>query len=75
MSSPGLDRQLKELSDFKRSIGKKIDIKLYSAKDGKKEYTGLLTGYDDAVFTIDTCGNEKLFTYKEAASVKLHVDI
>ena len=40
VSSPGLGRQLKKDKDFKRSIGKEIEIKLYKPvkiKDGKKE--------------------------------------
>lgn len=75
VSSPGLDRPLKEPSDYKRSTGKMVDLKLYSAKDGKKEYSGLLKGYDDSGFTIEINGSEKQFLYKETASVKLHVDI
>jgi ribosome maturation factor RimP len=75
VSSPGLDRPLKEPADFKRNSGKKIDIKLYSAKIGGKEFTGLLKSYDDNGFIIETNGSERQFTYKETASVKLHVDI
>jgi ribosome maturation factor RimP len=75
VSSPGLDRALKEPSDFKRSIGKSVDVKLYSAKDGKKEYTGVLKTYDDLGFAIEEKGNCKTFTYKETAQVRLHVDI
>jgi ribosome maturation factor RimP len=75
VSSPGLDRPLKMPADFKRSTGKKIDVKLYSAKKDGKEFTGMLKGCDDIGFTMETCGSEKQFTYKETASVKLHVDI
>ncbi len=75
VSSPGLDRPLKVPADYKRSKGKKVDIKLYGAKDGKKEFTGLLKEFDDTGFTIETDGSERQFTYKETASVKLHVDI
>lgn len=75
VSSPGLDRALKEASDYGRNIGKKVDIKLYSPKDGKKEYTGLLKSYDGEGFTAEINGSDKAFLYKEAAAVKLHVDI
>jgi len=37
VSSPGLDRTIKEQQDFARSIGKKVDLKLYRISDGKKE--------------------------------------
>ncbi|MGI5850241.1 MAG: ribosome maturation factor RimP [Christensenellales bacterium] len=75
VSSPGLDRALKEPADFARSIGKQIDVKLYRAVDGQKEFTGELCGYNESGFTLVIKGNEKLFSYKDTAIVKLHVDI
>lgn len=52
VSSPGLDRPLKKESDFKRSIGKMVDIKLYQSIDNKKEFQGELTDFTDDVVTI-----------------------
>lgn len=72
VSSPGLDMPLKQPRDFKRSIGKKVDVKLYRAVDGKKEFTGVLSGYDDNGFTLDDAA---AFAYKDVAIVRLHVDI
>ena len=45
VSSPGLDRALKKEKDFKREMGKLVDITLYKAIDGEKMITGKLTGY------------------------------
>ena len=53
VSSPGLMRPLKKEKDYKRSIGKLIDIKLYKAVDKCKEFTGVLKEYDDATVTIE----------------------
>ena len=75
VSSPGLDRALKEPSDFSRSAGKKVDIKLYRAIDGKKQFTGQLSRYDDDGFTVIIDGSETSFLYRDVALVKLHVDI
>lgn len=75
VSSPGLDRALKEPRDFKRSIGKAVDIKLYSPKGGKKEITGVLKSYDDSGFTVEANGSFLTYSFKETAVVKLHVDI
>ena len=72
VSSPGLDRPLKSERDFKRSVGKTVDIKLYRPLDGKKEWTGKLTAFDEQGFTID--GN-KTFLYKDTAILRLHVDL
>lgn len=53
VSSPGLTRPLKKEKDFKRSIGKLVEIKLYRAQAGKKEFTGVLVDYSDTTVTIE----------------------
>lgn len=52
VSSPGLTRPLKKEKDFKRSIGKLVEIKLYKQINGSKELCGVLEGYDDNTITI-----------------------
>ncbi len=47
VSSPGIDRPLKNDKDLKRSIGKDIEMSLYKMIDGKKKLTGKLLNYDD----------------------------
>lgn len=47
VSSPGIDRPLKNDKDLKRSIGKDVEISLYKAVDRKKKLTGQLLNYDD----------------------------
>jgi ribosome maturation factor RimP len=74
VSSPGLDRPLKTPRDFERSLGKKVDIKLYSPVDKKKEFTGALISYDQTGFTADIAGKEHTFLYADTAIVRLHVD-
>jgi ribosome maturation factor RimP len=75
VSSPGLDRPLKTDRDFDRSIGKMVDIKLYRAEDGKKEWTGQLLRHQDDSVVISLDGAEKVFLNKDVAIVRLHVDI
>ncbi len=72
VSSPGLDRPLKTQRDFNRSVGKQVDVKLYRPLEGKKEWSGQLTAFDDNGFTLDDTTS---FTYKDAAIVRLHVDL
>lgn len=52
VSSPGLTRPLKKEKDFKRSIGKLVEIKLYKSYNGMKELCGVLENYDDNTVTI-----------------------
>lgn len=71
VSSPGLDRALKKEKDFKREMGKMIDITLYKAIDGEKMITGKLTGYTKDNITIDEA---KDIALKDIALVRLHID-
>ncbi len=74
VSSPGLGRQLKKDRHFENSMGQEVDIKLYKAIDGTKEFTGKLVGFDSETVTIQMPDGEKTFQRKEAASVKLTLD-
>ena len=58
VSSPGLTRPLKKEKDFKRSIGKLVEVKLYSAMDGVKELCGILDDYSDTTITLVDDENE-----------------
>lgn len=75
VSSLGLDRPIKTEGDFKRNINKKVRIKLYTPKDGKKEYVGVLTNFDDDSFTILSENNKQhAFLMKEAAKIVLELE-
>lgn len=74
VSSPGLGRPLKKEKDFKRSIGKDVDIKLYKALDGTKEFTGCLSAYDDDTVTITFDDGERVFTRADIALIRLALD-
>lgn len=53
ISSPGLGRPLKKDKDFERSIGEEVEIKLYRMIDKKKDYYGILVGYDKDTVSIE----------------------
>lgn len=71
VSSPGLDRALKKEKDFKREMGKLVDITLYKAIDGEKMLIGKLTGYTKDIITID---ETREIALKDIALVRLHID-
>lgn len=71
VSSPGIDRALKKEKDFKREMGKLVDITLYKAIDGEKMITGKLTGYTKDIITID---ETREIALKDIALVRLHID-
>lgn len=47
VSSPGLDRPIRTDGDFRRNMGRLLDVKLFTPLNGKKEFTGTLRAYDD----------------------------
>ncbi len=47
VSSPGVDRVLKKEREFLYYIGREVDVKLYSAIDGMKEFTARLLSYEN----------------------------
>lgn len=74
ISSPGLGRPLKKEKDFARSIGQDVDIRLYKAQDGMKEFTGELTAYDADTVTILMDGSEIVFNRTDIALIRLSLD-
>ena len=73
VSSPGLDRPLRSERDFVRNMGKDVEVKLYAAKDGKKQYAGVLTAADDASVTIEVGGSPVTFERSEVAQIRLAI--
>ncbi len=73
VSSPGLGRALKKEKDFKRSLGKEVDVKLYKAIDKQKEFTGILKSYDEQNIVIDIEGEDFTFARKDIANIHLAI--
>lgn len=75
VSSPGLGRQLKKTRDYERSIGQEVEIRLFKAVDGSKEYTGLLLGFEQNSFTIELeDGKQMTFAKPDVAVIRLAFD-
>ena len=75
ISSPGIDRPLKKDRDFERALGMEVELRLFKAVDGQKEFTGALIGYDKDNVTLLIAGEEKTFARKAASLIKPVVDM
>ena len=75
VSSPGLDRKLKKEREFKHYIGREVDVKLYKAMDGVKEFTGVLKDYTDGTANVLYNGAIININNKEAIYIRLHFEI
>lgn len=73
VSSIGLDRPLKRDEDFVRFKGHEVDVKLYKARSGKKDYTGELIGLIDNDILINVDGSIISFSRNQIAIVKLAI--
>ena len=53
VSSPGIERVLKKDKHLQQNIGNNVEIKLFKKDEfGKKEYTGILNGFNNNTITI-----------------------
>lgn len=75
VSSPGLGRPLKKEKDFKRSIGKEVEVKLYAPLNKQKEYEGVLKAYDaETVTLVMEDGSDLAFQKAAIALIRLAFD-
>ena len=74
VSSPGLGRKLKKDRDFERSIGKDVDVRLFRAVDGEKEFSGTLRAWDADTVTLETDGEALVLERSNLAVIRLAFD-
>jgi len=72
VSSAGAERALKRPGDFQKFMGSPVLVKLYKAREGRKEFAGTLTGYQDGDITVTVGGTETTFPKSEVALCRLH---
>ena len=73
VSSPGLDRVLKKDKEFERFKGRLVDVKLYKAVEGEKNYTATLLGKTEEMLYLDDEGVKLEFEMKNVAIVRLAI--
>ena len=73
VSSPGVGRELSRPEHFDRFMGGEVRVRLVRPRDGKKEWIGVLTGFDGDV-TLEIDGETLLFPKAEIAKVHLNDD-
>lgn len=71
VSSLGLDRPIKTPADFKRNLNKEVNVKFYSPFNGKKDLTGILTGYSEKDFDIKVSEETIKIDIEKAAKIEL----
>lgn len=52
VSSPGIERPIKQDKDFLKYIGSYVEIKTFEKIEGKKVFTGTLEDYSNGIVTV-----------------------
>lgn len=73
-SSPGLERVLRKPEHFAYALGKKIDVKLFTALNGTKEMTGVLDLLSDDGTKVVISGTEVPFSMISRANMHFDFD-
>ena len=74
VSSAGAERPLKRPGDFERFMGSPVAVKLYKAREGRKEFAGTLAGYEDGNITITVGDAPVTFRKEEVALCRLRIE-
>ena len=74
VSSPGLDRVIKKLSDFDRFKGQKIKIKTRFAIENRKNFKGMLSGTKGESIMIEVDNESLLIDFENIDKARLDPD-
>jgi ribosome maturation factor RimP len=74
VSSPGLGRPLKKEKDFRRNVGKDVEMRFFTPVDGEKEMTATLLSFDRDAIRVLVNGKEKEIAKKTIALIREYVD-
>ena len=76
VGSAGAERALKRPSDFQQFLGSPVLVKLYKPVDGRKEFPGTLTAYNEAdgSITVEMGGQAYTFDKRAVALCRLRVE-
>ena len=74
VSSAGAERVLKRPGDFEKFLGSPVLVKLYKARDSRKEFPGHLVRYDNGDITITVGGKDLTFPKAEVALCRLRIE-
>ena len=56
VSSPGFDRRLRTQAHFERFVGERVRIELRDAREGRRNFTGRLTGLESGNVLLEVDG-------------------
>ena len=74
ISSPGIERSLRQDEHFEKAVGSRVKIKLYRPQDGIKEAVGELADFSDGNVVVNTDGGQVNIPKKNIAKANIVFD-
>lgn len=74
VASPGLDRNLKTLDDYRRNKGIDVEVKLYSKVNDTKNFIGKIIDYDEEKVIFDVDGENMTVDRSVISTMKQYID-
>jgi len=71
VSSPGLDRRFFSITQMRNYMGRILTAQTYEPFDGRRKFTGELTGCEDDAFTLDVDGEPVSLIWQDVKEVRL----
>ena len=75
VSSPGLDRPLKRLEDYRRFTGQMASVRLKLPRDGRRRFEGKLQGVEGEDVLVDVEGEQCRFAFADIDRARLVPDV
>ena len=70
VSSPGIERELRTDEHIAACIGVRVEAKLFTQKDGRRSFVGMLAAFDGQTVTVDENGAMTDLDKNEIAKLK-----
>ena len=75
VSSPGLDRPLKRVEDYRRFAGQKASVRLKLPQDGRRRFEGVLAGVEGDEIVLEVEGERRSFAIGDIDRARLVPDV
>ena len=75
VSSPGINRELFTLSDYKKYVGEKVQIKLKKSMNGVKNIKAKLIAVDDRFIEVSSRNETYTLEFDNIKKANLNIDI
>jgi ribosome maturation factor RimP len=75
VSSPGLDRPLKRLEDYRRFVGRDATIRLKLPQDGRRRFDGRLVAVEEGNVVVEIEGKRQSLAFEDIDRARLVPDV